>query len=75
MTTGAAGAVESSVTVGTSAGADSLAAASAAVTTKSLTASWVRGTEMEKAVAPPVSCWVPTTVSPASMDPLLFASM
>ena len=75
VTTGAAGATESWVIVGTSAGVDVLAAASVAVTTKLFAVLAVSGVLMEKLVPPPVSCWVPTTVSPASMAPLLFTSM
>lgn len=57
---GALGAVESSVMVGIVVGVDSFPTPSLAVAVKVLAVLRFKETEMEKSVAPPVSCWVPT---------------
>src|SRR5439155_23218118 len=78
VTVGAAGAMESSVMVGTSTAPERLTVR-VAVTTKLLSAlasavPCVRLTGIEYVVAPPVSCSEPTTASLPSITPSLLAS-
>ena len=55
--------------IGTAFAVDTLPAASTATTLKLFVAFWLRGTLMEKPVAPPDSCCEPDTVSPLSINP------